>query len=158
MTIVVIAMLLISLVAGLLSDHLGRRPVNALGGLFAAAGAFVLLFVRNVPWINASFISISDLAVAGGLIGIGMGLFGSANWAWAIDLTPPGQAAHFLGLTNIATAGASVVTALFGPIISLLNAQEPGRGFTFMFGVALVGFLLGTAMNLKVRETRSLMT
>jgi MFS family permease len=83
-----------------------------------------------------------------------MGLYTSANWAWAVDLTPPADAARFLGLTNIATAGATVVTSLIGPLISLLNAQAAGRGFTFMFVLATLGFLVGAVMTMRVRETR----
>jgi MFS family permease len=154
LTTVVLALLIVTLLAGPLSDRFGRRPINALGGLFAAAGAFVLLYVRNVAWISLPFFTFSDLTVAGLLIGIGMGLFTSANWAWAVDLTPPSQAARFLGLTNIATAGATVVTSLLGPMISILNAREAGSGFTFMFIVAIVGFLLGVVMLVKVRDTR----
>lgn len=151
---VVVFLLLITLVSGPLSDRVGRRPVNAAGGLIAGAGAFLLLFVRNAPMLALPFITLSDLMFAGGLIGIGMGLYTSANWAWAIDLTPPSEAARFLGLTNLATAGATVVTSLFGPAISLLNQQSAGSGFTFMFIVATLGFLLGVAMLAKVRETR----
>ncbi|MDE3089428.1 MAG: MFS transporter, partial [Chloroflexota bacterium] len=151
---VVVFMLVIALFSGPLSDRFGRRPINGLGGLFAAAGAAVLLFVRNVPVITLPFGAISDLLIAGGLIGIGMGLYTSANWAWAVDLTPPSEAARFLGLTNLATAGATVVTSVLGPVIGLLNAQEAGRGFTFMFVVGIVGFLLGVGMLGKVRETR----
>lgn len=76
------------------------------------------------------------------LIGIGMFFFTSANWAWAVGLTPLTHAARFLGLTNIATAGTMVITSLLGPLISLLNAQSTGRGFTFMFVVAIIGFLM----------------
>lgn len=154
LTTVVAVMIVIALFSGPLSDRFGRRPINGLGGLFAAAGALLLLFVRNVPVITLPFAAVSDLTVAGGLIGIGMGLFTSANWAWAVDLTPPSDAARFLGLTNLATAGATVVTSVLGPVISLLNRQAAGSGFTFMFGVSTVGFLVGVAMLAKIRETR----
>jgi len=154
LTTVVLVMLVITLIAGPLSDRFGRRPVNMLGGLFAAAGALVLLFVRNVPWISLPLVTLTDLSVAGTLIGIGMGLFTGPNWAWAVDLTPPAEAARFLGLTNIATAGATVVTSLLAPAISILNAQQAGTGFTFMFAVAIVGFVLGAVTLAKVRETR----
>ena len=150
---VVVMLVIATLIAGPLSDHYGRRSINALGGFIATAGATVLLFVRNVPLIVLPTLSISDLFVAGILIGIGMGLYTSANWAWAIDLTPASEAAHFLGLTNIATAGATVVTSLLAPFISVLNMQAAGSGFTFLFGVSVVGFALGTLMIFKVRET-----
>ncbi|CAG0947495.1 hypothetical protein ANRL1_04190 [Anaerolineae bacterium] len=152
---VVVMLVIATLIAGPLSDHYGRRSINAVGGLIATAGATLLLFVRNVPLIVLPVASISDLFVAGILIGIGMGLYTSANWAWAIDLTPTTDAARFLGLTNIATAGATVVTSLLAPFISVLNTQTAGSGFTFLFSVSVVGLGLGTLMLFKVRETRT---
>ncbi len=154
LTTVVLVLIVATLLAGPLSDRWGRRPVNALGGIIASCGAVVLLFTRNVPWISLPFQPIHDLTIAGALLGVGMGLFTSANWAWAVELTPPDQAAHFLGLTNIATAGATVVTSLLGTAISLLNGQSYGSGFTFMFIVSIVGFIIGSAMVLRIRETK----
>jgi MFS family permease len=154
LTTVVLMLIIVTIIAGPLSDRLGRRPIVALGGMLSAVGAFLLIFVRNVPWVVLPFASLSDLIIAGMFIGIGMGLYTSANWAWAVDLTPPADAARFLGLTNIATAGATVVTSLIGPLISLLNAQAAGRGFTFMFVLATLGFLVGAVMTMRVRETR----
>jgi MFS family permease len=153
LTTAVIVTLIVTLFSGALSDRWGRRSINVMGGLFSAAGAWVFLSIRNVTWVDLFGLPITDLLVAGGLIGIGMGLFTSANWAWAVDLTPPDQAARFLGLTNIATAGATVVTSLFGPIISLLNMQSAGAGFTFMFTLSIIGFILGALMLFKVRDT-----
>ncbi len=154
LTTVVMVLLAVTLAAGPLADRFGRKPINILGGLIALSGAILLLFVRNVVWLHLGFFALTDLLIAGGLIGAGMGLFASANWAWAVDLTPPDRSAHFLGLTNIATAGATVLSSLFGPAISVLNAQEAGRGFTAMFLVAMAGFGIGVLMLTRVRETR----
>jgi MFS family permease len=151
LTTVVLTLVLFTLLAGPLSDRVGRKSVNVIGGLIAMVGAIVLLFARNAP---APFIGINDLLGAGGLIGIGMGFFTSANWAWAVDLTPPEDSARFLGLTNLATAGATVVTSLLAPFISLFNAQSAGSGFTFMFVVGIIGFGLGVVMLFQVKETR----
>ncbi|MBI3740897.1 MAG: PucC family protein, partial [Chloroflexi bacterium] len=123
------------------------------GSLLAGAGALELLFSHNTPLVQFSFFTLTDLHAGGLLIGIGMGFFTSANWAWAIDLAPREQGGKFLGLTNLATAGATVVTSLFGPIISFLNARDAGSGFTLMFFVALIGFFLGAVLLGNVKET-----
>jgi MFS family permease len=73
------------------------------------------------------------------VIGAGIGLFISANWALANDLAPTGQAGKFLGLTNIATAGAAAISRLAGPGIDALNAVRPGSYLGYN------GLFLGTA-------------
>ncbi|MBI3912839.1 MAG: MFS transporter [Chloroflexi bacterium] len=153
LTVVVLALILFTLAGGPLSDRWGRRPLVAFGSLLAGAGAFGLMFVRNVPLIQLPFLTISDLVACGMLIGIGIGLFLSPNWAWAIDLMPREKGGQFLGLTNLATAGATVVTSLLGFVIGAMNLQQPGSGFTMMFLVATIGFVLGAVLVVKIRET-----
>ena len=55
------------------------------------------------------------------------GIFLSVNWALATDLIPQDEAGKYLGLSNIATAGAGAVSRLAGPMIDGLNALRPGR-------------------------------
>ncbi len=153
LTVVVLALILFTLAAGPLSDRFGRRPIVALGSLLAAVGAFGLLFIRNAPLVQLPFFTLTDLVACGMLIGIGIGLFLSPNWAWAIDLMPREKGGQFLGLTNLATAGATVVTSLLGFAISALNLQQAGSGFTMMFVVAAIGFVLGAVLVVKIRET-----
>jgi MFS family permease len=55
--------------------------------------------------------------LGGGILGAGVGLFYSANWALGTQLIPPGKAGAMLGLSNLAGAGAGAVGAyLGGPI------------------------------------------
>ena len=64
-----------------------------------------------------------------------MGIFITANWALANDLAPAGEAGKFLGLTNLATAGAGAISRLTGPGIDWLNASRPGQnlGYAALF-------------------------
>lgn len=81
-----------------------------------------------------------SLGLYGGVVGAGMGLFLTANWAQANRLAPVAEAGKYLGLTNLATAGAGALARLEGPFIDVLNKAQPGAwwGYTalFLFGTA----------------------
>lgn len=77
-----------------LSARFGRRRLNLLAGALIVPGIFRLVFARGV----------SFLLVFGGLIGMGTGIFLSANWALLTDLIPQEKAGKYLGFTHLATA------------------------------------------------------
>ena len=83
------------------------------------------------------------LLVFGGVVGVGIGLFLTSNWALVNRLAPLAEAGVFLGLTNLATAGSGAVGRLLGPVIDLLNNANPGvyAGYTamFIFGAVCTG-------------------
>jgi len=59
-------------------------------------------------------------------------LFYIAKWALATDLVPKNQAAHYMGLVNIATVGGAVIAPLIGPVIDILNSYYAGWGYRAM--------------------------
>jgi Na+/melibiose symporter-like transporter len=130
--------------AGLLSDRLGRRRLNRLAGALIVPGIFLLIFVRTVP----------ALLAFGGVIGMGTGIFLSANWALATDLIPQQEAGKYLGFTNLATAGSGAMARLAGPLIDGLNALRPGEylGYPALFLLASTSTLLGTLLVLRIRR------
>jgi MFS family permease len=130
--------------AGLLSDRIGRRRLNILSGALVATGIFLLIFARSVPAV----------LVFGALIGVGTGIFVSVNWAWATDLIPREEAGKYLGLSNLATAGASASSRLVGPLIDGVNALRPGAylGYPVLFFLASVTVLVGTVLVFRIRE------
>jgi MFS family permease len=128
--------------AGMLSDRFGRIRLNLVAGGLCAVGIFLLVFVHSVP----------SLLVFGGIIGMGTGIFVSANWALAIDLIPQKEAGKYLGLSNLATAGSAAVGRLAGPLIDGLNAWRPGEhlGYLALFLLASACALLGTLLILRI--------
>lgn len=78
----------------------------------------------------------------------------SANWALATDLIPKQEAAGYLGITNLATAGAAVLAGLGGPVIDLFNARQEGMGYTALFVTAFLTYLVGATALLKIGERR----
>lgn len=141
-----LAILLVTYPAGLLADRIGRRPVILAAGACAGAGALLMMGATES----------TGVLVFGTLVGLGIGLFLSANWALATDLIPPGEGARFMGLTNLATAGGAALARLNGPVIDLLNDLTPLLGYrALLLGVG-VSFLVGALLVLKVHEPRRL--
>jgi Na+/melibiose symporter-like transporter len=130
--------------AGYLSDRFGRVRLNVFSGALAALGIFLLIFVRDV----------NSLYLFGGIIGMATGIFLSVNWALATDLVPLEEAGKYLGLTNLATAGAAAASRAAGPLIDGLNALYPGRylGYPVLFVLTSVIPVLGVIVLRQIRE------
>lgn len=127
--------------AGQLSDRLGRKPIILFSGFIGILGITVLFFARTY----------TGVLTCGGLLGISAGAFLSTNWALATDLVPAGEEARYLGLTNIATAGAGALARLTGPVIDFFNARQTCFGYSVMLLICILYFILGSALVIPVR-------
>jgi Na+/melibiose symporter-like transporter len=141
-----LALTLLVFPAGLLSDRVGRKRLNVFAGALAALGIFLLVLVRDM----------SAVYVFGAIIGMATGIFVSVNWALATDLIPADEAGKYLGLSNLATAGAGAGSRLAGPLIDGVNALRPGAywGYPALFVLASASVLAGTLLMLRVRERK----
>jgi MFS family permease len=130
MATIVLALVAFSFVAGYLCDRFGRKPMHVVAAIFVAAGS-MLMITAHTPALVLAY---------GSIVGAGMGMYITANWALANDLAPAGEAGKFLGLTNLATAGAGAISRLTGPGIDWLNASRPGQnlGYVALFVGAAV--------------------
>jgi MFS family permease len=92
--------------------------------------------------------------LCGSIIGAGAGVFVTSNWALATDLAPQAEAGKFLGLTNLATAGAGALSRLTGPGLDWLNNRWPGEGYgyTALFVSSAVFALLALLVLARVPE------
>lgn len=120
---------LIVLPSGHLADRVGRRSLLTVAGVVAAVGAGVLLAARSLPL----------MFVAGLFVGLGGGLFITSSWALATDLVPKAEAARYLGITNLATAGGSAAARLTGPLIDALNRSFSSNTLGYVCAYALGG-------------------
>jgi MFS family permease len=127
--------LLLAFPSGWLSDRFGRKPLVAISGLTAALGTLILLLSPNLTVIYVGAI----------LVGSAAGLFYTANWALGTDLVPKSEAGRYLGISNLAGAGAGAVGAYIGgPIADYFTAQipeAPGLGYVVLFSIYGVLFL-----------------
>ena len=145
MAVMGVAVLVLAVPTGMLADRLGRRPLNLFAGALGALATLALVLVSTIP----------QLILIGGLVGASVGIFLSANWAWAADLVPPKEAGRYLGLSNLATAGASAFSRLLaGPLVDGGNALHNGLGYSALFTVLALGMFVGTVLLAGVPETR----
>ncbi|MFZ3150760.1 MAG: MFS transporter [Anaerolineaceae bacterium] len=126
------AILVASLPAGWLTDRFGTKPLIAISGILATIGTFVVI---TAPSMKAIYIG-------GILAGVGVGIFYSANWALGTRLVPKEQAGRYLGISNLAGAGAGAIGAYIGgPIgdsagyVVLMGIY----GFMFLFSILALG-------------------
>ncbi len=136
MMIVGVFILLSALPSGWLADRFGHKRMVMLSGLLAALGTAILVLTT----------SLSVIYVGGCLIGIATGFFFTSNWALGTRLVPRAEAGRYLGLSNLAGAGAGAVGGYIGgPIADFFTAQFPaipGLGYVLLFTLYGVMFLL----------------
>ncbi|MEW6568077.1 MAG: MFS transporter [Chloroflexota bacterium] len=145
MMVVGVFILLSALPSGWLSDRFGAKRIVAVSGLLAAAGTLILLLTTNL----------SVIYVGGCLIGLAAGLFFTANWALGTSLVPKAEAGRYLGLSNLAGAGAGAVGAYIGgPIADFFTVHVPdipGLGYVTLFAIYGLLFLSSTLSLIRVR-------
>jgi MFS family permease len=99
-----IFILLSAIPSGWLADRIGKKPLIVLAGVLAWIGAAIIILA---PDLTITFIGAS-------IAGIGVGFFYSANWALGTAIVPEERAGQFLGLSNLAGAGAGAIGAYIG--------------------------------------------
>jgi MFS family permease len=143
--IVGVFILVTAIPSGWLADHFGSKPLVAASGLIAALGTLIALL----------FPSLTMIYVGGTLIGIGTGLFYAANWALGTALVPRGEAGRYLGISNLAGAGAGAIGAYIGgPIADYFTSrvpQTPGLGYLLLFAIYGLLFIFSVIAVSRVR-------
>jgi len=146
--IVGVFILLSTLPAGWLTDRFGEKRMVAVAGLIAVVGTLIALTIPSLPVIY----------VGGCIIGISFGLFYTANWALGTLLAPKEEAGRYLGISNLAGAGAGAVGAYIGgPIADFLTAQVPqipGFGYVLLFTVYGLLFLFSILALTQIKNVR----
>jgi MFS family permease len=142
MTLVVFA-----LAGGWLGDRLGHKIMSYIAIGIGGAGCLLLIWARTS----------GTLLAFGSILGIGIGLFLTANWALANELAPLEETGKFLGLTNLATAGAGAIGRLEGPFIDLLNNARPGSwwGYSGLFLLGAICMLVSAVFLAKIPFRKS---
>jgi MFS family permease len=143
--LVALVALLAAIPGGALTWRWGRVRTVLASALLGAAGSvaftlapsYAVLFVIAIPF------------------GMAIGVFLSADWALLVDLVPAAEAGRYLGLSNVATAGAGLLAvAIGGPVADVVNANAPGIGYRAVFALAAIEFLVGAWCVGHVHEPR----
>ena len=139
--------LLSALASGWLAKGLGEKRLISLSGVLAALGTLVLLGMIWAPNLELMY-------VAGCILGLAAGLFSTANWSLGTRLVPTAEAGRYLGVSNLAGAGAGMIgTGIGGPIADYLNARLPGLGYFVLFAAYGIMFLLSSVTLRWVSES-----
>lgn len=123
-----IFILLSALPSGWLSDRFGKKKLILASAILAGSGtAIVILSPTIVP-----------MYFGGCFIGAGIGFFYAANWALGTEIVPQNEAGRFLGISNLAGAGAGAVGAYIGGPIADQIGYTPLimiYGILFVFSI-----------------------
>jgi MFS family permease len=148
---ITIGLVILVLAGGWLTDRFGAKRMLYFASGATALGMLLMMFATDMTGVT----------VFGSIVGAGIGLFLTSNWALANALAPGEQAGKFLGLTNIATAGSGALARLEGPVLDALNGAWPGvwvgyKGlFLFGGGCMLLSLLLLSRIQDKTGARRT---
>ena len=145
MMLIGVFILLLTLPAGWMADRWGCKRVVAWSGVVAAAGTLITLLAANLTLVF----------VGGCVIGIATGVFYAASWALGTSLVPRHEAGRYLGISNLAGAGAGAVGAYIGgPVADFFTRsapESPGLGYVLIFAIYAVLFLLSVVTLTRVK-------
>ncbi|MFF8601313.1 MFS transporter [Streptomyces sp. NPDC015232] len=127
------------LLAGNVSDTVGRRPALLWGLGFAAASAGCFLAADALPWLYAGRL----------FSGLSAGLFTGAATAYVLELAPPGGSSR---ATLVATA-ANMGGLGCGPLLAGLLAEYAPEPLLLPFGVHLALVAASVLVLLRLPET-----
>jgi Na+/melibiose symporter-like transporter len=141
-SVIGIFIIITAIFSGWIANWVGRRRLVLISGLVAAVGNVLLLVTIWVPQLGIVY-------AAGTIIGVATGLFMTANWALGTDLVPAGEAGRYLGISNLAGAGAGIVGAGIGGLVAdAINHYYMGLGYFAIFAAYAMLFAL-SAVTLR---------
>lgn len=132
-----------TLVGGKLGDRFGRKLMLLVSAIMSAAGTVVLLTSSTMPMVYLS----------GAIIGLGYGFFMACSWALGTELAPAKESGKYLGISNLAGAGAGIVgTGIGGPMADSFNAITPGLGYLVIYGIYAGLILISIVVLIMVKD------
>jgi len=150
MMVIGLFILLLAIPSGWLSDRIGPKKLVMFSGIVGAIGTLTILLANSLPLIYIGAI----------IIGVAVGVFYSSNWALGTDIVPQKEAGRFLGISNLAGAGAGAIGAYIGgPIADFFtknNPEVPGLGYILLFSIYGILFLLSILAAIKIKTNTGL--
>jgi MFS family permease len=116
-------------------------------GIVASVGTWVVVLASDL----------ASIYVGGAVIGAATGIFFASNWALGTSLVPKSEAGRYLGISNLAGAGAGAIGAYIGgPIADFFTINSPGTpglGYVVLFTIYGIFFLFSSLALVKVNES-----
>ena len=136
--------LLVSLPAGWLADRFGHKNLVGVSGISAFVGTIVII---SAP-------SLAVIYLGGIILGVAIGLFYTSNWALGTEIVSKNEAGRYLGISNLAGAGAGAIGAYIGgptaDFFTIHTPQIPGLGYVLLFIIYGILFLFSIFALKKV--------
>jgi MFS family permease len=139
------AALLSAVPGGWISSRVGRKPV-----LFAAIGLGIagagIIAIAPAYWM---------VVVAAVPIGICSGVFLGVDWALMTDIIPKAESGRYMGISNIAVAGAGPIASTVGGVVVFVATSAtlgPEAAYRLIFVLMAIELLLGALALRHVRE------
>jgi MFS family permease len=143
---VLVANLAAVIPAGRLSDRTGRKRV-----LYAsfALGALGMAIVSVAPVLPVAYLGVV-------LFGLASGTFLAVDWALMTEIIPKASSGRYMGISNVATASASIFAlALGGTLMDTVDRLiGQGTGPRAAYALAVVFFVIGGLLLGPVDEHR----
>jgi MFS family permease len=141
---VLVANLVAVIPAGRLSDRIGRKRVLYVSFTLGALGMAV---VSLAPILPVAYVGVA-------LFGVASGTFLAVDWALMSEIIPKASSGRYMGLSNVATASASIFAlALGGTLMDAIDrAAGQGAGPRAAYGLAVVFFIIGGLLLRPVDE------
>jgi MFS family permease len=141
---VLVVAILSGVLAGFISDRIGRKGLAMFACLLGATSMVALALVSSVL----------GLIIAGSMLGGCMGIFMTTSIALSSDLAPAGRGGASMGISNLAMGASQAVSPAVAGIIVYLtqDISWSGRGYRPLFLSSAVYFLVSISLMLGVRE------
>jgi len=142
---VAVAALLSAVPGGWISSRVGRKPVLFVAIALGVVGATVIA-VAPAYWM---------VVAAAVPVGICSGVFLGVDWALMTDIIPKAESGRYMGISNIAVAGAGPIASTVGGIVVFVAstiALGPDLAYRAIFGVMAVELVIGALALRRVRE------
>ena len=102
------------------------------------------------------FPNLTFMFVVGALFGLGFGAYLAVDWALGIDVLPAGEdAAKDMGIWHVSMVLPQMIApAISGMILTAFKSSSLLLGYTMIFALAAIWFILGTVFVRQVRGVR----
>jgi len=143
-TVVLVCAAVISVMAGALSDKIGRKEIFALSAWFMSSMAVVLLFQPPLILIVATAV----------IFGLGYGGFTSVQWALITEFLPgSNSSSKDLGLWTVSTTLPQVIgPKIGGYLISAFRGPHIAFGYTILYAFVAVDLIAGGLLILRIKN------
>ena len=132
MMVVGVLILLTAVPSGYLSDRFGKKRLTLLAAMVATVGTGIVVMIPSMVAVN----------IGAAIVGIGIGLFYASNWALGTSVVPREEAGRYMGLSNLAGAGAGAIGAYIGgPLADYAGYVVLFIVYGLMFGLSALALL-----------------